>query len=564
MIKELSVFENSDINEIALKLEKGFNTINGIIVVLNKENKIVGCISDGDFRRFHITNSLNVHSTCAKDIMNINPIFFPKGESLKKILDKIPEKLISLNRSSSTNLKHILLTDKDDCFIDIIDISSYNEKENKIAVIGLGYVGLTLSLVLGDNGFVVSGIDNNNNTIKNLSNCISHVREPNIERLLSKSINKNLFLKTTLDSSYSTYIISVGTPIENSNGVVNLNTSYLLSVLDSISRVIQSGNLIILRSTVPIGTCRDIVIPRIEKNTGMICGLDFFVSFAPERTEEGNALKELTSLPQVIGGFDEISTKKTKSIFEKITNNIVVLENLEEAEMVKLLNNSFRDYVFAFSNQVTRIANNYNLDIINVINSANFKYPRNPIPLPSPGVGGPCLTKDPYIFENSVKGIDDLLFIKSREENKKMPKYVYDVTVSRLKSLGKNIKDSKIYCCGLAFKGNPKTGDLRNSTAIEITNLFSKQIVNTYGFDFEADRSEISALGIDFQEILDGFNNCDVVLFLNNHSDFKELNINELSKKSKNKLLIIDCWNIFQSKMFNDNIVYSNLSKIYL
>ena len=155
----------------------------------------------------------------------------------------------------------------------------------------------------------------------------------------------------------------------------------------------------------------------------MVCGLDFFVSFAPERTEEGNAMKELTTLPQIIGGFDEISIKKTKFIFEKITNNIVILDNFEEAEMVKLLNNSFRDYVFAFSNQVTRIANNYNLDIINVINSANYKYPRNPIPLPSPGVGGPCLTKDPYIFENSVKNFDDLLFIKSREENENMPKY---------------------------------------------------------------------------------------------------------------------------------------------
>lgn len=193
MIKELSVFENSDTNEIALKLEKGFNGINGIIVVLNKENNIIGSISDGDFRRYHITNLSNIYNACAKDIMNVNPIYFVKDESLKKILDKIPEKLFSLNRSSSTNLKHILLTDKDDCFIDIIDISGYNEKENKIAVIGLGYVGLTLSLVLGDNGFVVSGIDNNKNTIRNLSNSISHVREPNIEKLLSKSINKNLF-----------------------------------------------------------------------------------------------------------------------------------------------------------------------------------------------------------------------------------------------------------------------------------------------------------------------------------------------------------------------------------
>ena len=560
-LSKISVKINSKIKEIAIKLENGLGDINGIVIVTDEEKRVIGCISDGDFRRYFIKNSFNFESATASELMIRNPICFKKSNSLESILDEIPNKLITNSRNSDSNLKYIFLTDENSCFIGIVDILKYKNPKKEIAVIGLGYVGLTLSLILSENKFLVSGIENNKEIVKNLSNYISHVREPQIEELLTRHLHKNFHLKTTLKSSYETYIISVGTPILK--GKKNkLDESHLLKVLDSISQTISSGSLIILRSTVPIGTTRNLVIPRIENNTGLTCGVDFFVSFAPERTEEGNALKELVSLPQIIGAYDKISLDKTKLIFEKITNNIVVLDSLEEAEMIKLINNSFRDYVFAFSNQISMIANEFNLDIIKVIKSANYKYPRNPIPFPSPGVGGPCLTKDPYIFENSTN-IKTPLFLTSRIINEEMPQYIYKIVFERLKLLNKNIEKSKIFCCGLAFKGSPKTGDLRNSTAVEIHNLFAKKSNNIYGFDFEANKNEISDLGIKFQSINDGFINCDAVLFLNNHISFKDLNLNELSRLSKDKLLIVDCWDIFEHKALNTNMRYSNLSKIF-
>ena len=381
--------------------------------------------------------------------------------------------------------------------------------------------------------------------------------------MLLRNVGKTLRLDSSLNESFNTYIISVGTPLKPINGVSQLNTDFIYSVLDSISRVLSSGNLIILRSTVPIGTCREIVIPYLESKTNKVCGVDFFVAFAPERTEEGNALRELTTLPQIIGGYDEISVLKARKIFERITNNIVVLDSLEEAEMVKLLNNSFRDYVFAFSNQSARIASKYNLDINQVIKAANYKYPRNPIPLPSPGVGGPCLTKDPYIYEKSTSLLNEPLFILSRKENELMPKYVFNLTKERLKYLNKDLKNCKVLCCGLAFKGNPRTGDLRHSTGVEIYNYFAESNVDVYGQDFEADHDEMEYLGINISSIESGFSDADVVLFLNNHTRYRDLAINELCKKSSSEVLLIDCWNLYESNRFDDHIKYSNISKRY-
>ena len=141
------------------------------------------------------------------------------------------------------------------------------------------------------------------------------------------------------------------------------------------------------------------------------------MSFAPERTAEGNALKELRSLPQIIGGIDKDSVDATAAIFRDITPIIVKVESLEAAEMVKLMNNSFRDYVFAFSNHISQIASKYNINVFDVINATNKNYPRNPIPLPSPGVGGPCLTKDPYIFASVTDniGVESHIFNTSRK-----------------------------------------------------------------------------------------------------------------------------------------------------
>ena len=146
--------------------------------------------------------------------------------------------------------------------------------------------------------------------------------------------------------------------------------------------------------------------------------------------------------------------------------------------MVKLINNSFRDYVFAFSNNLSMIASKNNLDINHIINSANKGYPRNPVPSPSPGVGGPCLTKDPFIFSSSLDNKIHNVFKLSREINQNMHGYIVDRVLNQIKLKRQNAtKKAKVLICGLAFKGHPETGDLRDSSSIEIYNLMKKLIL---------------------------------------------------------------------------------------
>ena len=186
---------------------------------------------------------------------------------------------------------------------------------------------------------------------------------------------------------------------------------------------------------------------------------------------EGNAIQELQKLPQIVSGFGKKSLYLSSNFFSKISNKIVKVKSLEAAEMVKLLNNSFRDLSFAFSNQVSMICSQYNLNTNEIIKNANDNYPRNQIPLASPGVGGPCLTKDPYILDESISKNKDTksIFTISRDINNKI---VFNL-INKINKLLGSRKTRKILLCGLSFKGYPETKDYRGSITL-VFSIFKK------------------------------------------------------------------------------------------
>ena len=273
--------------------------------------------------------------------------------------------------------------------------------------------------------------------------------------------------------------------IDDSNKLPELE--FLSNSCFEIGKKIKQGNLVILRSTVPIGTSRNLVKTILEEVSNLKCGFDFHLSFAPERTAEGKAIKELRSLPQIIGGFNKDSLEATAALFRDLTPMIVKVDSLEAAEMAKLINNSFRDYVFAFSNQCAKIANEFNIDIFKTIKAANDGYVRDPIPYPSPGVGGPCLTKDPFILASAAikKDINGEIFKNSRLVNESMFSFVFEKIKLQVKNIGKDLNKCNILICGLAFKGYPETSDLRNSTAIEIANIFKGKVNKLFGYEYK-------------------------------------------------------------------------------
>ena len=181
-------------------------------------------------------------------------------------------------------------------------------------------------------------------------------------------------------------------------------------------------------------------------------------------------MQELRENPQIIGSINQTSFQKASELFSTFTKSIISLPTLESAEFSKLLDNTFRDSIFAYINQMIPLTEKFNIDLCEVVDAVNHGYPRNNIPKPSPGVGGPCLVKDPYLLKYNFDKlkINNILLSGSRKVNENTTKYLYSKLNYSLKKIGKNFNNSKIFIVGLAFKGNPETSDLRDSTSIDL------------------------------------------------------------------------------------------------
>jgi len=422
-------------------------------------------------------------------------------------------------------------------------------KKNKVCIIGLGYVGLTLSLHLAKKGVEVFGFDSNPDIINNLSKCKTHIFEKNIEKYLKTAVKKKKFIIShKIPNNCDTYIVTVGTPLKYDKKLKKFNSNLdgVKDISFKLSKIIKKNTLIIFRSTLPIGTCRNIIVKIFEENKLKV-EKDYFLSFAPERTIEGNAIKELQNLPQIVAGFGKKSLKEVTIFFNNISNHVVQVKNLEAAEMVKLLNNSFRDLSFAFSNQIAMICKEYGLNTNDIINSANKGYPRNQIPLASPGVGGPCLTKDPYILDESVINSDNKsksIFTISRDINNKI---VYNLIDNIKKLLGNSIK-KKILLCGISFKGFPETKDYRGSVTLMFYEILKKnKNYQIYLHDpLFTNKEIVRLLNTRSGNIKEVSNFYDCIVLINNNKFYKKITFNQYVKALKKNGLIFDYWSLLK------------------
>jgi len=313
-----------------------------------------------------------------------------------------------------------------------------------------------------------------------------------------------------------------------------------------LSKCLEDDDLVMLRSTVTIGTSKNLVKPILDK-----AGKKYFFAFCPERTMEGKALKELSSLPQIVGGINEESQKVASEFFLNFNEIIIKVKNLETAEMMKLVDNTYRDLNFAYANEIAKLCNEINVDCHEVIKMGKIGYNRTDVSLPGP-VGGPCLEKDTYILSASFKKhrIKPDLALLAREKNKgifnEVIKYLNKLIVPKKTKL-------KIVVLGIAFKGYPPTNDIRGTTADNLRQSISKYFKNCeiYGYDDFVDRKDIVSLGFKhLKKIDDCFKNSHLVIIHNNNESFRNLNIESLSNKMKKNSIIYNFWG-------NDN--YNNL-----
>jgi len=421
-------------------------------------------------------------------------------------------------------------------------------EEESVCMLGLGYVGLTLGVTLAELGIKVFGVDTNPALLKMIRQGKSHFYEKGLDALLNRTIGRNFTVgpKIPAGKKYNIYIVSVGTPLHTDK---TPNLSSVEGSAATIAPHLKAGDLVILRSTVPVGTTRKVVLPLLEKGSGLKAGRDFSLVFAPERTVEGNALRELRELPQIIGGLDERSFIRASMLFRQTTPTILKVSTIESAEMVKIMDNTYRDMHFAISNELALICEKLDLNAVECIRAANMGYNRTNIPVPSPGVAGACLSKDPYILSDVAhkSGYDSRFVRLAREINEFMPVHVADRVRQFLETRRKGGK-AKIFILGFAFKAKPVTSDTRNSPTMPLVQELKKMNAALYGYDPSVLPAVIrEEFGVTPCGLAQGFRNADAVIMMLNHEQYREMDIYGLLRSMKRPGLFYDGWQMFNT-----------------
>ncbi len=423
-------------------------------------------------------------------------------------------------------------------------LNSDRFQDQSVCILGMGYVGLTLAVAMTEAGFRVHGLEVRQDILESLAQGKPHFWEPGLEEKLTRAVRGGrLTVSRELDASVdvSVYIITVGTPL-GPDGVARLDM--VENATRQVSNHMKDGVLIILRSTVKIGTARKVVHP-----IALASGKTFQIAVCPERTLEGNALKELRELPQIVGADDSATMLRATQIFTRLTPTVVRVDGLETAEVIKLVDNTYRDVTFAFGNEVARLCDAVGIRASEVIKAGKFGYPRTSVALPGP-VGGPCLEKDPHIMAESaeVYGVSLDITRASRLVNERQPVEVAEFLGQFTARLADFPSQPKIALLGLAFKGNPATNDLRGTMAVPFLKALQQRYPSGsfHGWDAVVNSQETRELGLcPAASLEEAFEGANLVLILNNHNQLARMDLTALTTRMARPGVVYDCWNLF-------------------
>jgi UDP-N-acetyl-D-mannosaminuronic acid dehydrogenase len=404
-------------------------------------------------------------------------------------------------------------------------------KFKHVCVLGLGYIGLPIASTLASHGIKVTGMDVNHGIVSKLQKGELHIYEPGLKALVEQALNSgNLTVSETVVPA-DAFIIAVPTPITVEK---RADLGAVKSAAASIVPHLKKGNLVMLESTSPPRTTVDIVAPILEKS-GLKAGQDFLLAYTPERVLPGQIIKELTTNPRVIGGIDDTSTKAGKALYKTFVTGEIILTDATTAEMVKLMENTTRDVNIAIANEFARLADKLGVDVWEAISIAN-RHPRINILRPGPGVGGHCISVDPWFLVEVAPEITPLIRT-AREVNDSQPEFTFRMIEEKLGSLiGKHIA-----VLGLSFK--PNVDDIRESPAIEIARLIQEGGATLTAF--EPFKPDLELEGIELARTLEEtFIDADMVVLLVAHDQFCQLEPLLVAGLMPGRLAVdtVGCW----------------------
>jgi UDP-N-acetyl-D-glucosamine dehydrogenase len=391
-------------------------------------------------------------------------------------------------------------------------------KTARVGIVGLGYVGLPLAAEFAKAGFVVTGIDVLENKVAGLNRGESHVQDvPSSE--IAKLVGEKRFLATTDFSvvrDLDTINICVPTPLRKTK---DPDMSYIVSAVEEIAKHAHPGLLVILESTTYPGTTDELLLPTFEK-LGFKAGEDFFLCFSPERVDPGNPVYQTFNTPKVVGGITPACTEMGRLFFSQALETVVPVANTRVAEMVKLLENTFRMINIGLANEMALMCDGMGINVWEVIDAAATK-PFGFMPFyPGPGLGGHCIPIDPFYLSWKTKqsGIEARFIELAGYINGNMPHFVVDKVQKALNDHGKPVKGSQVHVAGVAYKRN--IDDMRESPALDIILLLQKLgAVVSYSDPF-VPSLKLDGLTLRSTDLTESAEKADCVVIVTDHSNF--------------------------------------------
>lgn len=435
-----------------------------------------------------------------------------------------------------------------------------DEKKIEISYIGMGYVGIPMSCLLASvPNFYVTGIQRRSQRSGWKIDWLNEGKnpfegdEPGLDRLIERVVKEGKFRVT---DSYAPIkdadfiLLGVQTPVDDQK---KPRYDSLKDVSKLLAPHMKKGATVIIESTLAPGTTDNIVLPILEKGSGMKRGEDFYLVFSFERVMPGKLLEYITDFPRVIGGGCDKANENAKFLYSKVVKKEIQVTDTLTAELTKCIENTYRDVNIAFANEMALVVEDFNRNIFEIIELINHRHDRM-MHYPGSGVGGHCLTKDPHLLvyghrtytENKY---DSEILLKSRKINDFMPEHMVELLEEALKVADK-YDNLKIALMGVAYKAN--CDDTRNTPAEKIV-IFLKNRYHSHNIEYLAHDPWVTERDYKETELTSDFNkaskNADVLIFVTNHKQYYSTNLDELRKNMKDKPILIDGRNIFDKEV---------------
>jgi nucleotide sugar dehydrogenase len=441
-------------------------------------------------------------------------------------------------------------------------------KRSGIAVVGFGYIGTVIGAVLADRGWPVTGVDVSQQIVDEINLGTTTVPEPGLDELVANNVRAGRLRATTdfgavADNDF--VIVTVGTPLGPDFEPI---VDDVEAAARAVGTYLHSGHLVTLKSTVPPDTTEKLVQPILEEISGLRAGVDFGLAFCPERLAEGRAIHDLTSIPVVVGAVEERSARACCALWRHTLGvDSVVVDDPRTAEMIKLADNVWIDLNVALANELAKVCDRLGMDVLQVIDAANTLPKLNHnvnILMPSMGVGGYCLTKDPWFVDHlgHSLGLDLALPRTARAVNDTMPAYTYELVKGLLSDQGKALETSRVAVLGLAFKNN--TGDCRLTPTKYTISLLDESgcrlsVHDPWVTDEEARTVTKIPLTPDIETAV---KEADAMVFLTGHRQFHQIPLVRLAELAAPNCVFLDGRNSFDpAEVRAAGLVYKGIGR---